>query len=237
VDNSPEGAAIPACQRLAADAPVPLRFSHEPRPGVAFARNAAMAPVHTELVAFLDDDEEAPPEWLATLCAAREALDAHVVWGPVRVQTPGAETDARAVFLRQLLARTGPQENGPMQKFHGIGNALLVREALLPNPDPFPLESNEIGGEDDEIFVQAQLKGLRFGWAADAWVWEHIEPRRQTLAFGLRKALAFGAGSSSVAASQRNWLDLARHVFIGAGQMGVYGAAALIGQIVRSPQR
>jgi succinoglycan biosynthesis protein ExoM len=48
-------------------------YVHEKRPGVAFARNAGMARASGELIAFLDDDEEAPAGWLAALLARATA--------------------------------------------------------------------------------------------------------------------------------------------------------------------
>ncbi|RIJ43461.1 glycosyltransferase, partial [Maribellus luteus] len=55
---------------------------HEPEPGVANARNAALAVAKGAMIAFLDDDEEAPPGWLAALIAAQARLGADAVFGP-----------------------------------------------------------------------------------------------------------------------------------------------------------
>jgi glycosyltransferase involved in cell wall biosynthesis len=237
IDNSPEGSALEVCARLAAEAPRPMRFAHESRPGVAYARNAAMRLVNTPLVAFLDDDEEAQPDWLEKLCAARAAMDAHVVWGPVRVKAPGSEDDARATFVRQLFERAGPSQDARIKDFHGIGNALMVRQDLLFGDEPFPLASNEVGGEDDFIFASAQARGLRFAWASQAWVWEHVEESRMSVSYALAKAFAFGQGPSSLAARDRNWPALARHLIIGSGQATVYGVASLCAVLFQTRQR
>jgi glycosyltransferase involved in cell wall biosynthesis len=44
-----------------------LRCYHEPAPGASRARNCGLANVHTELIAWIDDDEEADPDWIAWL--------------------------------------------------------------------------------------------------------------------------------------------------------------------------
>lgn len=237
IDNSPEGSALDVCARLAAGAPRPLQFAHEQRPGVAYARNAAMRMVKTPLVAFLDDDEEAPPTWLEHMCAARAQLDAHVIWGPVRVQAPGAQDDARATFVRQLFERAGPATDSTITDFHGIGNALMVRQELLIGDEPFALATNEVGGEDDLIFARAQANGLRFAWAAQAWVWEHVEESRMSVRYALLKAFAFGQGPSSLAARNRNWTALARHLIIGGGQATVYGLASMLAMALQARER
>ncbi|MEM8616028.1 MAG: glycosyltransferase family A protein, partial [Pseudomonadota bacterium] len=75
VDNTPEATAAGAIETLRKVCPPRVRLVtlHEPAPGVANARNTAMAGVDTDLVAFLDDDQSAPEDWLERLldCHAR----------------------------------------------------------------------------------------------------------------------------------------------------------------------
>jgi len=68
VDNDPEGTARSTVDGSAG--PFPVRYVHAPRPGVATARNAGLAATGAPLIAFLDDDEAASPDWLAALLAA-----------------------------------------------------------------------------------------------------------------------------------------------------------------------
>ena len=82
VDNAPEGSAREAVEGLRPASPAPLIYVHEPRPGVATARNAGVGAVsRSDYVAFLDDDEEAPPGWLAALTRTHLALGADVTFG------------------------------------------------------------------------------------------------------------------------------------------------------------
>src|SRR5262249_20130420 len=86
IDNSPEGSALEAFRMLDAEAPFPFRWAHAPKPGVAQARNVALSFARGEFVAWLDDDEEASPHWLAELLAVRKQTGAQSVFGPVSGQ-------------------------------------------------------------------------------------------------------------------------------------------------------
>jgi len=58
-DNSPEASARDRVISFASTVNFPVHFVHEPRTGVANARNSAVAACDAEFIAFLDDDEEA----------------------------------------------------------------------------------------------------------------------------------------------------------------------------------
>jgi glycosyltransferase involved in cell wall biosynthesis len=51
-----------------------LRYFFEPRPGVSHARNTGIAAAGAPVIAFIDDDVEASPTWVATI---KQAFDAH----------------------------------------------------------------------------------------------------------------------------------------------------------------
>jgi len=57
-----------------ATAPVLFRIVHEEKPGLSEARKRAFAEARGEIVCFLDDDNWAPPHWLAKV---RENFDVH----------------------------------------------------------------------------------------------------------------------------------------------------------------
>lgn len=221
LDNAPEHSARAALEQLAREAPCEFSYGHEPRPGVSHARNAALKLARGDLIAWLDDDEEAPPHWLAALLVQRDASEADVVFGPVRGSAP--ETIHRAYFER-LYSRTGPEQSGPIEHPFGIGNSLMTRAAL--GDAPFDPRANETGGEDDLLFARMKRDGARFAWAADAWVTEHIDAQRLRVRHALKRAFAYGQGPCETAYAARKFGDLARHMAIGAAQAGAYGIAA-----------
>lgn len=232
VDNSPEGSALDTFRALAAKAPLPLRWAHAPKPGVAHARNTAVALARGRYVAWLDDDEEATPGWMAALIRVREETGAQSVFGPVRAQAP-AETP-HASFFEQLYTRAGAPYSGRIHGAYGIGNSLQPR-AMFDEPAPFDVATNETGGEDDRLFASWAEAGATFAWAADAAVTEHLEPTRLTLAHGLKRAFAYGQGPCETAWAQRDYVALARHMSVGAAQAAAYGAGAVLS--LPSPRR
>src|SRR3954465_14913744 len=64
VDNDPGGSARTLVEGYADPR---LRYAHEPRPGVAQARNRAVSDSAGRYLAFIDDDEIAHPGWLDAL--------------------------------------------------------------------------------------------------------------------------------------------------------------------------
>ncbi|MDR3507683.1 MAG: glycosyltransferase [Caulobacteraceae bacterium] len=238
VDNDAVPSAKILVERLAVEAPFPVVYVHEPQAGVASARNAAMARARGELIAFLDDDEEASPGWLEALLEVHVRFDADVVFGPVRARAPGHVVEHRA-YIERFFSRGGPEVAGPINLYYGCGDS-LIRKAILPDPQhPFSMARNHRGGEDDMLFGQLSALGARFAWAPQAWVWEDPAPERLNLDYTLRRAFAYGQGPVAQCAAQTppNWPGVARWTLIGAAQVVVYGVAALIQMLLRRPDR
>ncbi len=227
VDNDQTPSAQGLAADLAAQAPFPVCYVHEPRPGVANARNAGMAKARGELIAFLDDDEEAPAGWLAALLAAQARYDADVVFGPVKARAP-AGVVAHRDYLERFFSREGPSEAGLIDHYYGCGDSLL-RRAALPDPvAPFAAERNAIGGEDDMLFGHMQAAGARFAWEPAAFVWEDPVPDRLTLDYTILRAFAYGQGPSAhcAAASPPDHLGVARWMAVGVVQAALFGVVA-----------
>jgi succinoglycan biosynthesis protein ExoM len=236
VDNDEAGSARSVAAALAEEASFPVRYVHEPAPGVANARNAALAAARAGLIAFLDDDEEAPMGWLAELLAVRARFDADAVFGPVRGRAPQGFELHRAYF-EDFFSRQGPAETGVTEAFWGCGNS-LVRRAALPDPDhPFSAVRNHIGGEDDLMFGEMAAAGARFAWAADAWVWEDPDPRRLSLGYTIPRAFAYGQGPTQKCASRTppDTSGMLRWMAIGALQAPAFGLLAGLKWLARRP--
>jgi succinoglycan biosynthesis protein ExoM len=234
VDNDQTPSAAGVARMLAEEAPFPVRYVHEPAPGVANARNAGMTESKGELIAFLDDDEEAPAEWLAALVSAQRRYEADVVFGPVHARADWDRVGNR-LYLERFFSRLGPEESGPIDHYYGCGDS-LVRRGALPDPDrPFSAIRNHIGGEDDLLFGAMERAGAKFAWAADAWVWEDPAPERLTLRYTALRAFAYGQGASAHCAAAGDRLGVARWMVLGVAQALAFGAYAAVKWLIRSP--
>ena len=223
VDNSPEASARAVAQAWSAS--LPITFVHEPNPGVATARNAGLAVVSAPYVAFIDDDEEAPPHWLSALLATHKALDADVTFGPWRGQASAA-ADWKRPYLDAFFSRIGPDSSGLTDERYGCGNSLMTRATTLAGPAPFDPAYDQVGGEDDRLYQALDRRGARFAWSAEAWVWEHAPAHRCHIAYTLRRAFSFGQTPTTDCVHVGDWPGVARWMTIGLGQTFVYGTAA-----------
>jgi succinoglycan biosynthesis protein ExoM len=238
VDNDQVPSAKDVARDLAAEAPFPVHYVHEPRAGVANARNAGMARASGQFVAFLDDDEEAPAGWLAALLAAQEAYAADVVFGPVRARAPDSVTSHRD-YLERFFSRIGPEQAGVIDHYYGCGDSLLKRSSLPDPVAPFAAERNHIGGEDDMLFGHMRAGGAVFAWEPAAWVWEDPVPDRLTLDYTIRRAFAYGQGPSAhcAAAVPPDRVGVARWMAVGVVQAALFGAVAGFKWLTRAGDR
>ena len=238
VDNDKVASARDFVEGLAKASSFPVIYVHEPRSGVANARNAALAASSGDFIAFLDDDEEAPPHWLAALIETQQRFDADAVFGPVRGRAPGGVIRHRA-YLEHFFSRLGPANACPIDDPYGCGDS-LVRRAALPHPThPFAEWRNQTGGEDDLLFQGMKAAGARFAWAPEAFVWEDPAPERLTLRYALSRAYGYGQGPTCqcAAANPPNWPGVWRWMLIGLAQTLIYGSIALLAALARTRDR
>jgi succinoglycan biosynthesis protein ExoM len=229
--------AVPSAQGFVEGlaAPFPVSYVHEPRPGVANVRNAALSEAKGQWIAFLDDDEEAPTTWLADLLSAQADLGIDVVFGPVRGRAP--EGVRHRAYLEDFFSRHGPADTRRLDSWYGCGNS-LIRRAALPHPTaPFDPARNASGGEDDLLFAQMAAAGATFGWAHKAFVWEDPVPARLTLAYALRRAFAYGQGPSEHCAAERNVPGIVRWMLAGLVQTALWTPVVAVKWALVAPDR
>ena len=225
VDNDAAGSAREAATLLEREAPCPFRYAIEPKPGVANARNTAVGLARGSFIAFLDDDEVARPEWLASLMAAHVETGADVVFGPIQARLPDTAPEPRTYF-QTFFSR---QMTGPTRLIDepwGCGNAFLRKATTLQGDQPFDVRTNETGGEDDLLWRDVAARGGTFGWAHSAWVYEDVPESRANWAFISRRAFSYGHNTTA------QWFDSAQPDWIaGVGSM----ARGLLQAIAMAP--
>lgn len=183
VDNSPEASA------RAVPTPDFVRYIHEPRTGVAQARNRGVAEARGAHVIFLDDDETPAPGWLAAFADAA-ATGAPAVFGAVEPfypedPPPALRGPLDRIFSRRLPAAAGAEVQH-LRAYLGSGNSMFARATLALVDPPFDTTFNA-GGEDVWLFRQlVDRHRVPMLWRPDALVHEIVPPHRATLSF-LRK--------------------------------------------------
>ncbi len=236
LDNDPDASARDMVRSLAAGIRWPIVYGHEPEPGVANARNAAMKLAQAKLIVFLDDDETAASEnWLENLLDVQAQTGADLVFGPVQGRVEG--NVPHKAYIEARFTREGPEQSGLIDTYYGCGNSLLKRAKFFSDSPIFDPAMNEIGGEDDALFSKALADGAKIAWAASALVYEEILPERATLSYSLSKAFAFGQGPSQTCWQRRKIFGVIYWMAVGLGQFCVFGGLYALRWVVRAKKR
>lgn len=177
VDNDLAGTARPVCGGA--------RYVHEPRRGLSFARNraiAAAAEQEADYLAFIDDDEVPRPNWLDELLRVAQEHRADVVAGRVvrrfERQPPDWVSHGR-FFVDPRLA------TGTPVPIAATSNVLISNRLFGMRFDP---RFARTGGEDTHFFLRASAAGYRIVWADEAVVEEQVPADRARLRWILRRA-------------------------------------------------
>ena len=156
VDNAPSDSQTRELVESLGD----VRYATDPRPGLDFARNAAIAEARGELLAFVDDDVRVDSRWLRGL---RRALTEHPEAGAVTGLVLPAElrTEAQILFekrggFQKTFATVRYGEELPGHPFYpciggkfGTGCNMAFRRSLL----------QDLGGFDEALDAGAALPG------------------------------------------------------------------------------
>lgn len=178
VDNDRRASARPIVEELGARLPWPLEYSVEPRRGIPFGRNRAVAVAgEVDFVAFIDDDEVPDPGWLTELLRVQRASRADVVTGPVIPvfdEPPPRWASAGAFFDRPRFP------TGTPIRYARTSNVLIAAHVFPRAVPPFKEEFGLTGGDDTHFFMRSRLDGHRIVWADDAVVREAVPTSRVT---------------------------------------------------------
>ncbi len=205
IDNDPEAGAQPTVDQLGRTLPAGLvRYVHEPRPGIAAARNRALSESDSsDLLVFIDDDEIPSERWLTQLVELQAATGAAAVVGPVVSEyenEPEPWIEAGGFFRRRRLA------TGSRLDVAATNNLLLdlrqIRAMGLHFDERFGLS----GGSDTLFTKQLVRRGGEMLWCDEAVVVDRVPSSRLTRSWVLRRALRSGNSATRVS------LELAENI-------------------------
>lgn len=212
IDNDPLRGAAPVVEAAVATfrrLGVELRYEHEPSPGVAHARNRSLDAARHPIIAYIDDDERAGPDWLARLIAPFDAQGAAVdiVAGEVEpdfagLQPPGWLTGD----VIQLLSCRWRWSDEPRflkpQEWFGEGNCAFRRALLAGHGFNTALgrQDGSLMTNEGIVFTKLRRQGAAAWWEPRAVTFHHVHPERLTRRWMLRRQ--FFQGYSDVIANR-----------------------------------
>ena len=166
-----------------------IRIFSQENKGPAAARNRGVDQSAGNLVAFIDDDCEAHPDWLALMVKAHREHPGLVAIGGATLTA----NQKASVIVGQFLSTSSIEANLPGKKgiiFFPTCN-VSCKKALFSShkfDEDFPLP----GGEDLEFFWRLFQDGYRFRWDKDIKVTHY---RDDSLASFARQAYVYGRGN------------------------------------------
>ena len=175
IDNDASPSAKKLIDQARAKSSVDIEYHHAPGQNISIARNAALEKCATELLAFLDDDEYAPPDWLANLVLSRQGAEA--VFGPCEALYPDGTPSWLRLgdFHSNRLERPGIIDTGY------TSNVLIDMEFVHRHGLAFDPLLGESGGEDTMFFRALHWSGGRLRYAPKAVVHEKVVASRLNL--------------------------------------------------------
>ncbi len=231
VDNCPDRTASDTVKEVSAHGRLRFRYESEPIPGVSAARNRGVASAHGQLIAFLDDDEDAEPEWLAALVAAQRESGSDAVFGAVLGHFDGPTRD-NAQLHEKEMTRLFTEPSGPVPARRiaslGSGNSLF-RRSCFSGAEPFDLSLGLAGGEDSALIRKLLAEGRQLNWCPEARVREYFSEERLTMRYLLKRRFSAGQVRTSLCVSSEhsNKIEALLWMLVGAAQVSVGGMVAI----------
>ena len=193
IDNDAARSADTIVQLAIADG-MKITYDVEPIRNVALARTRSVRRASGEWIAFIDDDEEADPQWLAELWKCVHSGHVDAAFGAVsHLFEEGTPQWMRAVYPRQPRiagASLGWRETA-------TNNALVRRSAMTFLDNLFDPKFG-LNGEDSELFYRMANAGFKFVAAPTARVYERVCSNRANLVYLLRWYFCVGAATTII---------------------------------------
>jgi succinoglycan biosynthesis protein ExoM len=199
IDNHPSQSGKPVAEAAAGALAWPIRHVAELTRNMSVLRNRGFNEARGALLAFIDDDEVAAPDWLDQLVGTLRAAEAAIAVGPRLARflagAPPAYDPTGAQFMRDLHLPDGAlvdltAPSGKPNYGLGTGNSLFDLGKCFGDGEPAMREAfGDAGGEDAELFVRLHRRGRRIVWAAHAFVTETVPPHRTAVPYRLTRTL------------------------------------------------
>lgn len=191
--------------RVARETGLDITLVAEAARGPAHARNRALREAHgsCDAIAFLDDDEEATPGWIAALLATKARFGADVVTGgivpcfepPPGHAAPTSWTPPSWAVDGRFFARP-ERATGSTRPWAFTGNVLF--DAALLDRLPTWFDGRFMQGEDRHFFARLAATGARIVWCAEEPPVEHVPASRVESPWLSRRMRAIGRSVTAI---------------------------------------
>jgi succinoglycan biosynthesis protein ExoM len=199
-DNDEEPSAKASVDRLRESSPFEIAYVHCPKSNISIARNACLSECRADYLAFIDDDETAPPHWLAALLEKADETGADVVLGPV---TAVYRENAPGWMKRGDFHSTVPVWVSGQIITGYTCNTLLKMDAPSVKDRRFALALGQSGGEDTHFFSHLHAAGGRIVFAEKAVLSEPVPENRARFMWLAKRRFRSGQTHGRVLAEKK----------------------------------
>jgi GT2 family glycosyltransferase len=210
-------------ERVRRELPVAVVIANEQEQGLSGARNSGVGVARADIIAFLDDDAVAAPDWLEHLVAPYEDRRVIGVGGTVEPLWPGARPAFMPPEFDWVVGctyRGMPETTEPVRNL--IGANMSLRRDVFQAVGGFRADVGRVGTrpmgcEETELCIRARrcLPGAEIIFEPRARVCHRVTPERADLRYfrarcwaeGLSKAVvARHAGRDDALSSERRYV-------------------------------
>jgi glucosyl-dolichyl phosphate glucuronosyltransferase len=228
-----------------AEAAPHLRYVQEPRLGLSFARNRGIEHSTGSIVAFLDDDAEADPEWADRLAALfREDAAIGAAGGKTLVRWPVERPEWVTANIESYYGKCDYGDARRPLTFpeYPFGSNMAIRRQWLDRLEGFRTDlgargGNLMAGEETDLFERLNGFAVRIAYEPSAIVHHWAAPERLSRRWCLRRAFRHGQSSALMDHTrpepQRG--SISRNVRRALGRASIGGVSTCIAAITNRP--
>jgi glycosyltransferase involved in cell wall biosynthesis len=184
-----------------------LHYVCEPRLGLSFARNTGIERAAGRVVAFLDDDSEADPDWAERLLSIfRNDPTVGAAGGRTVVRWPGERPDWITGALEPYYGKCDYGDARKPLAFpeYPFGSNMAIRRSLLVDLGGFRTDlgargNNLMAGEETDLFERLHARAVSVIYEPTALVHHWAAPERLTRRWSLRRAFKHGLSTAVMA--------------------------------------
>ncbi len=178
-----------------------LVYALETEPGIPFARNRAATEsieIGSDLLLFVDDDEEVPRDWLQKIIQGYRNSEAKLIGAPLRARRPEENlTFLQKLMFTNLKSRYRKKERRASRKasLKGTAGVTIVTNNWLAETSLFSEHNiwfdesmRHTGGTDSKFYAEVIAKGLQTAWVQGAHAYETIPPERLSFLYQYGRA-------------------------------------------------